>query len=84
MEFFTGILMMITAIAALIFFKGTLKKIGSHSENIVTTVINESNVDLTRRSMEAYQELVEEYGENFMTPQEIYNKMNKKKKYKKE
>lgn len=78
MEFFSGIIILIAFIAFMIFFKGVIKKTAAHSENMVTTMIDESTVELTKRSMEAYQELLDEFGEDFMTPQEIYNKMHKK------
>ena len=78
MEFFSGIIIFIAFIAGMIFFKGTIKKTAAHSENIVTTIIDESTVELTKRSMAAYQELLDEFGEDFLTPEEIYNKMQKK------
>lgn len=78
MEFFSGIIILIAFIAALIFFKGSIRKVANHSENVVTTAIDESTVELTKRSMAAYQELLDEFGEDFMTPEEIYNKMHKK------
>ena len=80
MEFFSGIILLIAFIAGMIFFKGVIKKTAMHSENVVTTMIDESTVELTKRSMEAYQELLDEFGEDFMTPEEIYNKMHKKSK----
>ena len=78
MEFFSGIIILIAFIAALIFFKGSIRKVANHSENVITTAIDESTVELTKRSMAAYQELLDEFGEDFMTPEEIYNKMHKK------
>lgn len=78
MEFFSGVIILIAFVAFMIFFKGVIKKTAAHSENMVTTMIDESTVELTKRSMEAYQELIDEFGEDFMTPQEIYNKMHKK------
>lgn len=78
MEFFSGIILLIAFIAGMIFFKGVIKKTAAHSENVITTMIDESTVELTKRSMDAYQELIDEFGEDFMTPEEIYNKMHKK------
>lgn len=78
MEFFSGIILLITFIAGMIFFKGVIKKTAAHSENVITTMIDESTVELTKRSMDAYQELLDEFGEDFLTPEEIYNKMHKK------
>lgn len=78
MEFFSGIILLIAFIAGMIFFKGVIKKTAAHSENVITTMIDESTVELTKRSMDAYQELLDEFGEDFLTPEEIYNKMHKK------
>lgn len=78
MEFFSGIILLIAFIAGMIFFKGVIKKTAAHSENVITTMIDESTVELTKRSMTAYQELLDEFGEDFLTPEEIYNKMHKK------
>lgn len=78
MEFFSGIILLIAFIAGMIFFKGVIKKTAAHSENVITTMIDESTVELTKRSMMAYQELLDEFGEDFLTPEEIYNKMQKK------
>ena len=78
MEFFSGIILLIAFIAGMIFFKGVIKKTAAHSENVITTMIDESTVELTKRSMEAYQQLLDEFGEDFLTPEEIYNKMSKK------
>lgn len=83
MEFFAGLILVIVAIASLIFFKGTIKKSASYVENAVGTNINEANVDFTKRSMEAYQDLIDECGEDFMTPDEVFNKMNKRSRRKK-
>lgn len=80
MEFFSGIILLIAFIAGMIFFKGVIKKTATHSENVITTMIDESTVELTKRSMDAYQELIDEFGEDFLTPEEIYNKMHKKNK----
>ena len=78
MEFFSGIILLIAFIAGMIFFKGVIKKTAAHSENVITTMIDESTVELTKRSMDAYQELIDEFGEDFLTPEEIYNKMHKR------
>lgn len=80
MEFFSGVIILIAFVAFMIFFKGVIKKTAAHSENMVTTMIDESTVELTKRSMEAYQELIDEFGEDFLTPQEVYNKMHKRNK----
>ena len=78
MEAFVGLVLVIAAIASLVFFKGTLAKSGNYTENIVTTHINEKQTDLIKRSEEAYRRLVKECGEDFKTPQDIYDIMQRK------
>lgn len=80
MEAFVGLIMVIAAIAFLFFFKGMIKRSGKYAEDVVTTNIAESQVDLIRRSLDALAELKAEFGDDFMTPDEIYNKMQKRKK----
>ena len=80
MEAFVGLIMVIAAIAFLFFFKGMIKRSGKYAEDVVTTNIAESQVDLIRRSLDAFAELEAEFGDDFMTPDEIYNKMQKRKK----
>lgn len=80
MEAFVGLILVIAAIAFLFFFKGMIKRSGKYAEDVVTTNIAESQVDLIRRSLDALAELEAEYGDDFMTPDEIYNKMQKRKK----
>lgn len=80
MELMQGIIIVILVLAALIFFKGSIRKVAKHTESIVDTNINESRQDLIRRSIEAYEEIVEEFGEDFLTPEEVYNKLHKKRK----
>lgn len=80
MEAFVGLIMVIAAIAFLFFFKGMIKRSGKYAEDVVTTNIAEAQTDLVKRSEAAYNRLIEECGENFMTPDEIYNKMMKVKK----
>lgn len=80
MEAFVGLIMVIAAIAFLFFFKGMIKRSGKYAEDVVTTNIAESQVDLIRRSLDALAELEAEFGDDFMTPDEIYNKMQKRKK----
>ena len=80
MDAFVGLIMVIAAIAFLFFFKGMLKRSGKYAEDVVTTNIAESQVDLIKRSEAAYSRLIEECGEDFMTAQEVYDKMMKIKK----
>ena len=80
MEAFVGLIMVIATVAFIIFFKGMLKRSGKYAEDVVTTNIAESQVDLIKRSEAAYSRLIEECGEDFMTAQEVYDKMMKIKK----
>ena len=69
----------IVAIVFLIYFKGMIKKTGKYTEDVVTTNIAENQIDLIRRSQEAYAKLEAEFGDDYMTPDEFYNKMQKRK-----
>ena len=80
MEAFIGLIMVIATVAFIIFFKGMLKRSGKYAEDVVTTNIAESQIDLIRRSQEAYAKLEAEFGDDFMTPDEFYNKLQKRKK----
>ena len=80
MEAFVGLIMIIATVAFLIFFKGMIKKTGQYTEDVVTVNIAEAQTNLVKRSEAAYNQLIEECGEDFMTPQEVYNKMMKVKK----
>lgn len=79
MEAFIGLILLVAAIAAIIFFKNVIKKSAKYTEDVVNTNISEAQYDLVKRSSEAYNKIVEEFGEDFLTPEEIYNKINKKK-----
>ena len=80
MESFIGLILLVATIATIIFYKGTIKKTGQYTEDIVTVNIAEAQTDLVKRSEAAYSRLIEECGEDFMTPQEMYDKMMKVKK----
>lgn len=77
MDSYVGIILIICVIASFIFFKPMFKKMGMHGDDIVTTRINEQNHKLIKRSQIAFEKLIEECGEDFETPQEIYNKVRK-------
>ena len=79
MEAFIGLILLVAAIAAMIFFKDVIKKSAKYTEDVVNTNISEAQYDLVKRSNVAYEKIVEEFGEDFMTPEEIYNRINKKK-----
>ena len=70
----------IVAVAFLIYFKGMIKKTGKYTEDVVTTNIAENKIDLIRRSQEAYARLEAEFGDDYITPDEFYNKLEKRKK----
>ena len=78
MEAFVGLIMVITTIAFLIYFKGMIKKTSKYTEDVVTTNIAENQFDLIRRSQEAYAKLEAEFGDDFITPDEFYNKLQKR------
>ena len=80
MESFIGLILLVATIATIIFYKGAIKKTGQYTEDIVTVNIAEAQTDLVKRSEAAYSRLIEECGEDFMTPQEMYDKMMKVKK----
>ena len=79
MEAFIGLILLVAAIAAMIFFKDVIKKSAKYTEDVVNTNISEAQYDLVKRSNVAYEKIVDEFGEDFMTPEEIYNRINKKK-----
>ena len=71
---------LVVVVATIIFYKGTIKKTGQYTEDVVTVNIAEAQTDLVKRSKAAYDQLIEECGEDFMTAQEVYDKMMKVKK----
>ena len=77
MESLIGLILLV---AIIIFYKGAIKKTGQYTEDVVTVNIAEAQTNLVKRSEAAYDRLIEECGEDFMTPQEVYNKMMKIKK----
>ena len=79
MEAFVGLILLIAAVSFIIFFKNGIKKSAKYAEDVINTNINENQYELVKRSSDAYQKIIDEFGEDFMTPEEIYNKINKKK-----
>lgn len=79
MEAFVGLIMFIAAIAFLIYFRRTIKKTGKYTEDVVTTHITENQIGLIRRSQKAYAKLEAEFGDDYITPDEFYNKLQKRK-----
>ena len=80
MESFIGFILLIAVVAMIIFYKGAIKKTGQYAEDVVTTNIAENQINLIRRSQEAYAKLEAEFGDDFITPDEFYNKLQKRKK----
>ena len=78
MEAMIGLVFVVAAIGFLIFFKGMIKKTAQYSEDVVTINIAESQGELIQRAMVAKKKLIEEVGENFETPQEVYNYVMRK------
>ena len=80
MESFIGLILLVAVVAMIIFYKGAIKKTGQYAEDVVTTNIAENQINLIRRSQEAYAKLEAEFGDDFITPDEFYNKLQKRKK----
>lgn len=78
MEAFIGLIMVIASIGFLIFFKGMIKKTAQYTDDVVTVNISESQPELIKRAMDAHKTLIEEVGEDYKTPQEIYNLIMRK------
>lgn len=78
MESFVGLILVIAAIAGLIFFKKMIKRTASYCEDVVTANIAEASIELIRRSTEVAQTISDEFGDNYLTPEEAYNKLMKK------
>lgn len=79
MEYFIGIIMVIATISLIIFYKGMIKKSAKYCEDVVTVNIAEANVDLIRRSTEIAATMKDEFGDDFITPDEVYNQLAKRK-----
>ena len=79
MEAFVGLILLIAAVSFIIFFKNGIKKSAKYAEDVIDTNINENQYELIKRSSDAYNKIVEEFGEDFLTPEEIYIRINKKK-----
>lgn len=79
MEIFGAILVLIIVLYV---FRRPIKRMTRHADTYVATWVNEDSVDLTERSMKAYERLIDTCGENYMTPREVYNKVHKREQYK--
>lgn len=77
MEVILFLFIFVTFIAGLIFYKSSISRNAVYVEQIVTTNIIESQAELNRRAKAAYEKMIEECGEDFITPEEAYQKMMK-------
>ena len=71
-------------VVAFFVFRPSLKKINKAIENEITVEIAEGNAELYMRAQEAYDELVENCGEDYKTPEQIYRLMERRKSRKQE
>ena len=62
------------------FFKTSIRKSAKYVDQVVTTNIAEGQQELIERSMDAYQDVIDTCGQDFKTPDEVYNMLHKKKK----
>ena len=80
MEMATAIVVVAALIFVSVFFKKTVRKVAKQTENWVTAEIAESQADLIRQVMEARQDLLDEFGNDFVTPEEFWREVNKQRK----
>lgn len=76
MEVMTGIIILVLVLAFMSFFKKSIRKVARYTEDIVTTNISEGQAELIERSQEAYQEIIDSCGEDYLTPSEMYNRIH--------
>jgi len=79
MEILGAILVLIIVLYV---FRRPVKRMTRHADTYVATWVDEDSVELTERSMKAYERLIETCGEDYMTPREIYDKIHKRGQYK--
>ena len=70
------IVALVIFVVFVMFFKRSIRRIARHVDTIVTVNIDESQTELVDRAEDAYNELIETCGENFRTPEEIYDLMH--------
>lgn len=68
----------ILALIGISFFKKSINRVAKYTDQIIVTNISEGQQELISRSQEAYDAVIEAHGEDFMTPDEVYNKLHKK------
>ena len=70
------IVALVVFLVFVMFFKRSIRRVAKHVDTIVTVNIDESQTELIERGEDAYNELIETCGENFRTPEEIYDLMH--------
>lgn len=70
------IVALVIFVVFVMFFKRSIRRVARHVDTIVTVNIDESQTELVERAEDAYNELIETCGENFRTPEEIYDLMH--------
>ena len=73
-----GITSLVAIILAIFFFKSSIRQIAKHTENVITTEVNEATVELIERNQEALDELYDRCGTDFKSVREVYSIMNKR------
>ena len=76
MEVMTGLIILVGIFLFISFFKKSIRKVARYADDIVTTNISEGQAELIERSQEAYQEIIDSCGENYLTPEEMYRKIH--------
>ena len=75
MEASMGILLILGFLVFVMFFKRSLRKVAKYADDVVTTNISEGMAELIERSQEAHEEIINQCGENYLTPSEMYDKI---------
>lgn len=72
---FTGLILILVLLYV---FKKPVKTVTGYVDSNLRTEVNEGEVELIQRSMDAYQQVIDTCGEDFKTPQEVYNLLHKR------
>ena len=78
MEAASGIIIIIGFFAFLMFFKKSIRRVARYTDDIVATNISEGQSELIERAQEAYEDIIATCGEDYLTPQEMYDKIHHK------
>ena len=70
------VIALVVFVVFVMFFKRSIRRVARHVDSIVTVNIDESQTELVERAQDAYNELIETCGEDFKTPEEIYDLMH--------